>query len=218
MAEALHIDGFELLTASRSAVDVPAERWTHVVADLGTSDGLEALLGHPLAGRASVLVNNVGHIQAVGGVAAESTDAVRATFDTNVFGPIEACRRLAPKIAAQGAGSIVNLSSIYGPISPAPAVLSYAASKAALAAVTQSLALELAGQGVRVNAVLPGNIDTDMTRGGGEEYVGQVVGRTPLGRLGRTQDITHAVRFLIDASFVTGHLLVVDGGISLVGG
>ena len=97
-------------------------------------------------------------------------------------------------------------------------MLSYAASKAALAAVTQSLALELAAQGVRVNAILPGNIDTDMTRGGGEEFVGQVIDRTPLGRLGDTTDITKAVRFLIDSGFITGHLLVIDGGISLVGG
>jgi 3-oxoacyl-[acyl-carrier protein] reductase len=218
IARHLHEAGYEVLTSSRSMVDVPEERWTHVAADLGTSDGLEALLGHPTAARATVLVNNVGQIRAVGGLAAENSDDVRATFDTNVFGPLECCRRVAPAMATAGGGSIVNISSIYGSISPAPPVLSYAASKAALSAITQSTALELAPNNVRVNAILPGNIATDMTLGGGDEFVQAVVDRTPLGRLGLTADINHAIDFLISASFVTGHLLVIDGGISLVGG
>lgn len=218
VAERFHQQGYQVLTCSREAVPDRSEGWTHLAADLGQPDGLEQLLDHPMTAKASVLVNNVGQIRAVGGLAAEDGDAVRATFDTNFFGPLETCRRVAPSMADAGGGSIINIASIYGPVSPAPMVLSYAASKAALGAITSSLALELGPHGIRVNAIAPGNIDTDMTRGGGEEYVGQVIGRTPIGRLGTTAEIAHAASFLVDASFVTGHLLVVDGGISLVGG
>lgn len=218
VAEHLHRRGYQVLTCSRQAVSDRADGWTHLAVDLADPDGLQQLLDHPMTAAASVLVNNVGQIQAVGGLAAEEPDSVRGTFDTNFFGPLETCRRVAPHMADAGGGSIINIASIYGPVSPAPMVLSYAASKAALGAITSSLALELGPQGIRVNAIAPGNIDTDMTRGGGEEYVGAVIDRTPIGRLGTTEEIAHAAGFLIDASFVTGHLLVVDGGISLVGG
>lgn len=218
IAKHLHAAGHTVLTSSRQPTDVVDEKWAHVAADLGTADGVAALLDHPLAGQATTLINNVGGINAVGGVEAELQDNVAKTFATNVFGPIECARHLAPQMAAAGGGSIINISSIYGSINTAFPVMSYASSKAALSAFTQSLAVELAPQQVRVNAILPGNIDTDMTRGAGEEYVGEVIARTPSGRLGTTDDINQAVDFLLQASFVTGHLLVVDGGISLVGG
>jgi 3-oxoacyl-[acyl-carrier protein] reductase len=218
IAQHFHQQGYRVLTCSRQAMVDRGEGWTHLAVDLGQPDGLDQLLDHPMTAAASVLVNNIGQIQAVGGLAAEEPESVRGTFDTNFFGPLEACRKVAPVMADAGGGSIINIASIYGPVSPAPMVLSYAASKAALAAVTSSLALELGPKGIRVNAIAPGNIDTDMTRGGGEEYVGAVIDRTPIGRLGTTEEIAHAVSFLVDASFVTGHLLVVDGGISLVGG
>jgi NAD(P)-dependent dehydrogenase (short-subunit alcohol dehydrogenase family) len=218
IAEHLHATDHHVLTASRQPIEDRGERWTHVAVDLGTSDGLAELLDQPLAEEAAVLVNNVGQIRAVGGLAAELEDDVRSTFETNVFGPLECCRRVAPQMAARGGGSIINISSIYGSINTAFPVMSYAATKASLSAITQSMAVELAPQTVRVNAILPGNIDTDMTRGAGDEYVGEVIGRTPIGRLGTTHDIVTAVEFLNEASFVTGHLLVVDGGISLVGG
>ena len=218
IAEHLRAQGLHVLTSSRQPIEDRGERWTHIAADLGTPDGVAALLDHPLATEATVLVNNVGQIRAVGGLAAEVSSEVRATFETNVFGPLECCHRIAPQMAAVGGGTIINVSSIYGSINTAPPVLSYAASKAALSAITQSLAVELAPHQIRVNAILPGNIDTDMTRGAGDDYVNEVIGRTPIGRLGTTDDISAAVEFLMQASFVTGHLLVVDGGISLVGG
>lgn len=218
VAQHFHSLGYQVLTSSRQALAGPDDRWTHVAADLATPDGLETLLSHPLVAEATVLVNNVGQIRSVGGLSAEAGDQVRATFDTNVFGPLECCRRIGPRMAAAGGGSIINIASIYGPINTAPPVLGYAASKAALTAITQSMAVELAPQGVRVNAIAPGNIDTDMTRGGGPDFVNDVIGRTPMGRLGTPAEIAQAVEFLVGASFVTGHLLVVDGGISLVGG
>lgn len=218
VAEHFHGIGYQLLTCSRQQTEERDANWTHLAADLSSTEGLDRFLSHPLAAQASVLVNNIGQIRAVGGLSAEIGSEVRATFDTNFFGPLECCRRVAPSMVAAGGGSIVNVASIYGPVSTAPPVLSYAASKAALSAVTQSLAVELAPQGVRVNAVLPGNVDTDMTRGAGDEYVNDVVGRTPIGRLGTTDEIAKAVEFLVDASFIAGHLLVVDGGISLIGG
>lgn len=218
IAQHLHAQGHHVLTSSRNPMTTPDDLWTHLAVDLGDIPGIDELLDHPLAAEASILVNNVGQIAAVGGLNAEEPALARSTFETNLFGPLECCRRLAPQMAAAGGGNIINISSIYGSISTAFPVLTYAASKAAMTAMTQSMAVELAPSGVRVNAIAPGNIDTDMTRGAGDDYVAEVVARTPIGRLGVTDDIAQAVDFLINASFVTGHLLVVDGGISLVGG
>ena len=99
IAEHLQAKGFDVLSSSRQSLENRPDGWTHVAADLGTPEGLEQLLDHPLATRASVLVNNVGQIRAVGGLAAEVGTEVRATFDTNVFGPLECCRRIATLMA-----------------------------------------------------------------------------------------------------------------------
>ena len=92
--------------------------------------------------------------------------------------------------------------------------MAYACTKAALVGLTRSLALELAPSGIRVNAVAPGCIDTDMMAVLGEETRQMLVEETPLGRLGTPADIAHAVRFLAseEASFLTGQILTADGG------
>ena len=92
--------------------------------------------------------------------------------------------------------------------------MTYACTKAAVIGLTRSLAMELAPSGIRVNAVAPGCIETDMLRPLGQETLNSLARETPLGRLGTPEDIAHAVSFLVSqqASFITGQVLTVDGG------
>ena len=111
------------------------------------------------------------------------------------------------------AGAIVNISSIWG-LRGASCEVAYACSKAGIVALTRSLAMELAPSHIRVNAVAPGCIETDMVRVLGEETRSMLVEETPLGRLGTPEDIANAVAFLASekASFLTGQILTADGG------
>lgn len=110
-------------------------------------------------------------------------------------------------------GCIVNISSIWG-LRGASCEVAYACTKAAIVGMTRSLALELAPSGIRVNAVAPGCIETDMVRVLSPETRAMLVEETPLGRLGTPEDIAHAVAFLASekASFLTGQILTADGG------
>ena len=110
----------------------------------------------------------------------------------------------------------MNLSSIWG-LRGASCEVAYAATKAALVGLTRSLALELAPSHIRVNAVAPGCIETDMVRMLGPETRDLLIEETPLGRLGTPEDIAHAVAFLASdkASFLTGQILTADGGFTV---
>lgn len=141
---------------------------------------------------------------------------------TNLRGPFLASQAAAVALRATN-GAIVNVSSVHA-IATSPGVGAYAASKGGLAALTRSLALELAPN-VRVNAVLPGAVDTPMLRAGVSRWAGHDVAgalrglaeRTPLRRIGEPAEIAQAILYLADSdrsSFVTGQTLVVDGGVT----
>ena len=116
----------------------------------------------------------------------------------------------------RGGGSVVNVSSTSGFTASTGPMVVYDASKAAVRMLTQAAAREVAGTGVRVNAVAPGTVETDLTRGlaTAEQLAALAAERVPMRRLGRPQEIAAAVDYLsgADASYVTGHTLVVDGG------
>jgi 3-oxoacyl-[acyl-carrier protein] reductase len=113
-------------------------------------------------------------------------------------------------------GVIVNLTSVVG-MHGNPGQANYAASKAGLIGLTKALARELGSRGVRVNAVAPGYIDTALTDVLSEDLRGTILANTPLGRLGQPEDVAGAVRFLCsdEAAFVTGEVLLVDGGLGM---
>ena len=110
-------------------------------------------------------------------------------------------------------GCIINISSIWG-LRGASCEVAYAATKAALVGLTRSLALELAPSGIRVNAVAPGCIETDMVRSLGQDTRDMLVDATPMNRLGTPEDIAGVVSFLASdkAAFMTGQILTADGG------
>ena len=118
----------------------------------------------------------------------------------------------------RGAGTIVNVSSVHA-IATSEGLAAYVASKGAVLALTRAMALEFATDGIRVNALLPGAVDTPMLRAGIARWpdigVDELARRTPLGRIGKPDEIAQSVLFLADnerASFITGQALVVDGG------
>ena len=126
------------------------------------------------------------------------------------------CRAVARKMLRRRSGSIVNLTSVVG-IHGNAGQVNYAASKAGIVGLTKSLAKELGNRGVRVNAIAPGYIDTELTGVLPDDVRNLILGNTPLGRLGTPEDVAGAVRFLCsdEAGFVTGEVLLVDGGLGM---
>lgn len=166
-------------------------------------------------GKLDIVVANAGVLEdALLGMI--STDLVDRMLSTNVAGTINTVQAAARAMMRKKTGSIVVLASIVGERGSAGQV-AYAASKAAVGNVARSSAKELGRYGIRVNGVAPGVIETAMTEHLGEEVLGERATDTPLGRLGKADEVAKAIRFLVsdEASFVTGQILGVDGGIVL---
>ncbi|WP_199191575.1 glucose 1-dehydrogenase [Amycolatopsis sp. CA-126428] len=166
-------------------------------------------------GKLDVVVANAGIMEdALLGMIKE--DLVDTTLSTNVAGTLHTVQAAARAMMRKKTGSIVVLASIVGEYGSAGQTV-YAASKAAVANIARSAAKELGRSGIRVNAVAPGVIETDLTAGLSEDAKAENSGRTPLGRLGRPEEVANAIRFLVsdEASFITGQVLGIDGGLVL---
>lgn len=167
-------------------------------------------------GRADVLVNNAG-ISLI--APAEETTAAdfRRVIDINLVGPFLMAKAFGKKMLAARSGSIINISSVAGLFAVADRA-AYNASKHGLIGLTRTLAAEWGGRGVRVNAICPGWVKTEMDeadQAGGSYADADITGRVPMGRFASPDDIARAVAFLADdaeSSFVNGVALSVDGG------
>jgi 3-oxoacyl-[acyl-carrier protein] reductase len=166
-------------------------------------------------GKLDIVVANAGIMEdALLGMIKE--ELVDTTLSTNVAGTLHTVQAAARAMMRKKSGAIVLLASIVGEYGSAGQTV-YAASKAAVANIARSAAKELGRSGIRVNAVAPGVIETDLTAGLSEDAKAENSGRTPLGRLGRPEEVANAIRFLVsdEASFITGQVLGIDGGLVL---
>lgn len=165
--------------------------------------------------RLDTLVNNAGVMR--GSVLGMITDeSIRETFDINTIAVIHHVQEASRLMARNKSGSIVNLMSVVGRTG-AEGQIVYSASKSALVGITLSAAKELAAKGIRVNAVAPGMIRTDLLAALPKEKLEQRLGSIRLGRFGEPEDVAQAILFLASdaASYITGQILGIDGGIVL---
>ena len=192
-----------------------------IVADVASASGAESVAHEAeQLGGADVLVNNAG-IQRVGAIETFSEADWDETFAANVRSCFLTVRALLPQLRRSSAAAIVNTSSQVG-LHGAPGATGYSASKGAVIAFTKALALELAGDGIRVNAICPGWVDTPFNApaiamlGGVDEHAGLVRASIPLGRQARPEEIAAGTLFLVsgDSSYMTGQVLPIDGGVT----
>jgi NAD(P)-dependent dehydrogenase (short-subunit alcohol dehydrogenase family) len=189
----------------------------YVRCDVGHKPDVDALIARTLAahGRIDVLVNNAGIFKA-----ADFLDVTEADFDAvirvNVKGSFLVGQAVAREMVKTGGGSIVNMSSVNGTLA-IPTIASYNVSKGGINQLTRVMALALADRGVRVNAVAPGTIATELAANAvltSDEAKAKIMMRTPMKRLGEPSEIADVVAFLASdaASYITGEIVVVDGG------
>jgi 3-oxoacyl-[acyl-carrier protein] reductase len=167
------------------------------------------------AGELDVLVNNAG-LTRDGLLARMSDEDWQVVLDTNLGSVFATCRAAVRPMMKRRAGAIVNVSSIVG-LHGNPGQANYAASKAGIIGFTKALARELGSRGVRANVVAPGYVGTRLTEVLPDAAKAAMLANTPLGRLGEPEDVAGAVRFLCsdEASFITGEVLLVDGGLGM---
>ncbi|MEV5946583.1 SDR family oxidoreductase [Streptomyces sp. NPDC051993] len=192
----------------------------HIQADISVDGEAERLVGAVIeaCGRLDLLVNSAGTTRFIphDDLAAASPEVWRDIFDVNVLGVWQTITAAAPHLRASGAGAVVNVSSQAG-IRPNGSCIPYAVSKAAVNHLTRLLAKTL-GPEIRVNAVAPGFIETPWYEGveGFAETKRHVESAVPLKRTGTAEDVAEEIVHLLNASYITGDVVFVDGGGNLV--
>ncbi|MDD9917373.1 MAG: SDR family NAD(P)-dependent oxidoreductase [Rhodospirillaceae bacterium] len=222
-AEAIAEDGARIIVADRNADGIAAaaeklgDDAVSMVCDMGDPDQITGLFDkiEKDVGTVSILVNNAG-IALPGDFLETSLEQFQQVINVNLTGSFLALQRAAKSMVASGIeGAIVNMSSVNAQVA-IPSIAAYCASKGGIMQLTKAAALALAPHNIRVNAVGPGSIDTDMMAAVNADPAAMqmVMSRTPLKRIGSPREIGDVVAFLASekASYITGETIYVDGG------
>jgi NAD(P)-dependent dehydrogenase (short-subunit alcohol dehydrogenase family) len=208
-------DAGAALVAELRAAGAQAE---FIRADVTQEADVAALVRHTIErfGRLDVAVNNAGVEGQLGPIETQTEANYRATFDANVLGVLLSMKHELPLMVKQGSGSVINLSSVAGQVGMAGASV-YVASKHAVEGLTKSAALEVAAAGVRVNAVAPGPVETEMLSrftGGSADAKAGLISMMPAKRAASADEIAQTILFLASdrARYLTGQRIAVDGG------
>lgn len=226
VAQRLAAEGASVVVNYAGRADAAATVVASIEAAHGSAIALQADVSDPAAcaalveatverfGRVDILVNNAG-ITRDGLLVRMSDEDWGSVIRTNLSGAFYLSRAVGKLMMKQRSGSIINMASVVGIMGNAGQV-NYAAAKAGLIGMTKSIARELAGRGVRANAVAPGFIATDMTDALPEAARQAAVSTVAMGRLGAPEDVAAAVAFLAsdDAAYITGQVIAVDGGMT----
>lgn len=227
VAVALAAEGAYILVNYQNSIDSANETLTQIQslggdgmlykADISKVDEVESMVQHlkQHRGRIDILVNNAGitRDKLIMRMSEEDWDSV---LDTNLKGAFLSCRAVAPMMIKQRSGAIVNIGSVIGAMGGAGQA-NYSAAKAGIEGFTRSLARELGSRNVRVNAIAPGFIETDMTDVLKLDMREAIQKQIPLGRFGKPEDIANAVVYLCSdaGSYLHGTVLTIDGGLSM---
>jgi NAD(P)-dependent dehydrogenase (short-subunit alcohol dehydrogenase family) len=206
---------FSAARATASEITENGGRCLALRTDVRAATDVERMVRDTVAafGRLDILVNNAG-VGTDGDVVQLPEDEWRRILDVNLTGVFLCCKYAIPQMKASGGGSIVNIASIAARVGGSVSCV-YPASKAGVVALSRNTALKFAADGIRVNCVCPGHVETDLTYTLKDPQVREaLISRYPLGRLGTAEEIAAAVLFLAseEASFITGSELIVDGG------
>jgi 3-oxoacyl-[acyl-carrier protein] reductase len=209
----------ELATATAQEIAASSgQRTLAVTVDVVNTESVKAMVDKVLAefGRIDILVNNAGVTRDTLVMRMEEADW-DLVLNINLKGAFICSKAVVRTLIKQRSGRIINMASISGIIG-APGQANYSASKAGLIGLTKALARELGSRQITVNAVAPGLVQTDLTKDLPEELKESYIKNIVLGRWGTTEDIAGAVAFLAsdEASYITGHVLTVDGGMTMM--
>jgi 3-oxoacyl-[acyl-carrier protein] reductase len=203
--------------AEKAADSLKSQHYDAVACPLDITDSeavhsaVDAVVG--AKGRIDILVNNAGII-ARGTVLDLTREQWLQVMDVNVNGNFYFCKAVVPFMIHQRSGTIINITSIAGKMGDITAAPVYGTSKGAVNTLTKSLARQLAEYGIRVNAVAPHAIETDMSADWSEEKRQEIIAAIPLKRMGKPEEVAQAALFLASerSSFITGEILNVNGG------
>ena len=201
-----------------AAVEALGRRALAVQGDVSDPVAAEGVVAAALAafGRVDILVNNAG-ITRDDLIMRMSLDAWREVLETNLFGAFYTIKAVTRPMLKARSGRIINITSVSGQAGQTGQA-NYSAAKAGLIGLTKATARELASRGITSNAVAPGFVLTELTQDLPEALMTELLARTPLGRLGTTDEIAAAVAFLAsdEAAFITGQVLAIDGGLVMM--
>jgi NAD(P)-dependent dehydrogenase (short-subunit alcohol dehydrogenase family) len=187
-----------------------------IATDVSEPDQIKRLMDETVSrfAQIDILFNNAGYQEPRTPLADTAEETFDRVFDTNTRSVWLGMKYALVHMLPRGRGSIVNCASVSGLRNPNPGLSLYSASKAAIISLTRSAAMEYAEKGVRINAVAPGRVVTDMMLGSNIMDMGAVAAGLPLRRMGQPEEVAQAVAWLASdaASFVVGHVLCTDGG------